>query len=74
MTFKKGTIYKHLQAPYDDKQPEFDCVMPYFDDNGVYVIVDCYIVDQYGNNAEGIVTAVPIRVEEIGEEVGVNNG
>lgn len=65
--FTTTNIYEKLQGPYDDDNPQFDCVRPALDDNGQFSIVDCWIVDRKDNIHPGYnVSPVPIPVSEIG--------
>ncbi|MGO9611588.1 MAG: hypothetical protein ACLPX5_00925 [Dissulfurispiraceae bacterium] len=68
--FTSDGVYRAADGPYDESQPQFDCVWPAMDDNGQYSIVDCWITDSHGNIHPGYnVSPVPVVVENIGEMV-----
>jgi hypothetical protein len=65
--FTADSIYESVSGPYDEDQPQFDCLMPAMDDNGQFSIVDCWITDRQGNIHPGYnVSPVPVTVSNIG--------
>jgi hypothetical protein len=65
--FTNDGIYTHIDGPYDDDRPEYSYLLPAHDDNGIYQIVDCWIVDRTGHIHPGYnVSPVPIAVSSIG--------
>ncbi len=64
-------IYKLIDGPaMDDNLPQYDCVRPAMDDNGQFVIVDCWLTDSDGNiHPEYNISPVPIHVDGIGERI-----
>lgn len=68
--FTKGSIYTLEDGPYDDNNKKYDCVMPVYDDNGEFYVVDCWITDKKGNVHPGYnVSPVPILVEDFGKKI-----
>lgn len=66
--FLSGQSFKLLTGPYDDDRPEFDCVQPAHDDNGVMHTVDCWIINRKYEIHPGYnVSPVPIPVSSFTE-------
>lgn len=68
--FRKGDIFYKKRAPYDYAVPRYAYVMPVMDDNGIMVIVDCWVCDRDGNIHPGYSTSpVPISVDNFGHKI-----
>ena len=63
-------VYELTTGAYDESNPQFDCLKPAMDDNGRYIVVDCWVTDSQGNIHPGFtVSPVPVSVSNIGAMV-----
>lgn len=61
MNIQEGKVYEIPGCVYSNDKPEYRFFIPQF--TGDFYIVDCMIVDEYGNDNPDIGGAVPIYTD-----------
>lgn len=63
-----GQIYRGIE-PYDDEYPEYNCYKP--DYTGRFVIVDCIVCDERGNEHPEHGGSFPVYTSAIGDALEI---